>query len=58
MPLPIPTLTEGRVTVRPIRVRDARPLERELIANRSWLRQWEASDPRGGAAFDVRASIR
>ncbi|QHC67325.1 GNAT family N-acetyltransferase [Rathayibacter sp. VKM Ac-2759] len=58
MPLPIPTLSEGRVTIRPIRVRDARPLERELIANRAWLRQWEASDPRGGAAFDVRASIR
>ncbi|NQX29493.1 GNAT family N-acetyltransferase [Microbacteriaceae bacterium VKM Ac-2854] len=58
MALPIPTLSEGRVTIRPIRLRDARSLERELIANRSWLRQWEASDPRGGAPFDVRASIR
>ncbi|MBF4461793.1 MULTISPECIES: GNAT family N-acetyltransferase [unclassified Rathayibacter] len=58
MPLTTPTFTEGRVALRPIRVRDARALERELIVNRAWLRQWEASDPRGGAAFDVRASIR
>jgi ribosomal-protein-alanine N-acetyltransferase len=54
----IPTLTEGRITIRPIRLRDARALERELLANRSWLRQWEATNPHGPMNFDVRSSIR
>jgi ribosomal-protein-alanine N-acetyltransferase len=55
---PIPTLTEGRVSIRPIRLRDARPLERELLDNRGWLRKWEATNPHGAMSFDVRASIR
>jgi ribosomal-protein-alanine N-acetyltransferase len=54
----IPTLTEGDITIRPIRLRDARTLERELALNRSWLRQWEATSPHGPMSFDVRASIR
>lgn len=54
----IPTLTEGRVTIRPIRLRDARALERELAENRSWLRKWEATNPHGPMSFDVRGSIR
>lgn len=54
----IPTLREGSVTVRPIRQRDARSLERELLDNRSWLRQWEATNPHGPLSFDARASIR
>ncbi len=58
MALFLPTLTDGPITVRPIRVRDARPLERELLDNRSWLRQWEATSPHGPAGFDTRGSIR
>ena len=54
----VPTLSEGPVTARPIRVRDAKPLERELIENRSWLRKWEATNPQGPMSFDTRASIR
>lgn len=54
----IPTLREGDVTIRPIRVRDARALERELATNRGWLRQWEATNPLGPLSFDTRASIR
>ena len=54
----IPTLTEGRTTIRPIRLRDARTLERELVANRGWLRKWEATNPHGPMNFDVRSSIR
>ena len=54
----IPTLREGEVTIRPIRVRDARALERELIANRRWLRPWEATNPHGPLSFDTRAGIR
>lgn len=58
MPNPIPTLSEGRTTIRPIRVRDARSLERELITNRGWLRKWEATNPHGPLSTDVRGSIR
>ncbi len=54
----IPTLTEGAVTIRPIRVRDARRLERELLDNRTWLRRWEATSPQRSLIFDVRSSIR
>jgi len=54
----IPTLSDGAVTIRPIRLRDARPLERELLANRGWLRKWEATNPHGPQSFDARASIR
>jgi [ribosomal protein S5]-alanine N-acetyltransferase len=54
----IPTLREGNVTVRPIRVRDARALEAELLGNRSWLRKWEATSPMAPVHFDVRGSIR
>ena len=54
----IPTLSDGPITIRPIRVRDARPLERELIDNRSWLRTWEATSPHGPTSFDTRSSIR
>lgn len=54
----VPTLSEGAVTIRSVRVRDARRLERELLDNRSWLRRWEATSPQGATSFDVRASIR
>ena len=54
----IPTLTEGAVTIRAIRVRDAKKLERELLDNRGWLRKWEATNPHGAMSFDVRSSIR
>jgi [ribosomal protein S5]-alanine N-acetyltransferase len=53
-----PTLRDGSVTIRPIKLRDARVLERELASNRSWLRQWEATNPHGPVSFDTRASIR
>jgi ribosomal-protein-alanine N-acetyltransferase len=54
----LPTLRDGAVTIRPIRLRDAKALERELALNRSWLRQWEATNPHGPVSFDTRASIR
>ncbi len=54
----IPTLRDGDVTLRPIRARDAKPLERVLLDNRGWLRQWEATYPGGGSVIDTRASIR
>ena len=54
----VPTLRDGLVTIRPIRIRDARALERELLGNRAWLRTWEATNPGGPVGFDARASIR
>ena len=54
----VPTLREGAVTLRPIRLRDARVVERELMENRRWLRQWEATSPHAPVNFDMRASIR
>ena len=54
----VPSLNDGAVGIRPIRLRDARALEKELIDNRTWLRQWEATSPHGPATFDTRASIR
>ncbi|BDI23674.1 GNAT family N-acetyltransferase [Herbiconiux sp. L3-i23] len=54
----IPTLRDERTAIRPIRLKDARPLERELLDNRSWLREWEATSPRAPMSFDTRASIR
>ena len=35
----------GPVSVRLVRPRDARVLQNELMSNRSWLRQWEATSP-------------
>ncbi|MCU1442101.1 MAG: family N-acetyltransferase [Cryobacterium sp.] len=58
MPIAIPTLREGPILLRPIRLRDARVLERELMDNRSWLRKWEATSPYAPMSFDTRASIR
>jgi ribosomal-protein-alanine N-acetyltransferase len=58
MTMSIPTLRDGGVTIRPIRLRDSRALEQELISNRSWLRTWEATNPHGPIGFDSRASIR
>ncbi len=58
MAVPVPTLREGAIVIRPIRLKDARQLERELLDNRGWLRQWEATNPHGPLSFDTRASIR
>ncbi len=54
----IPTLRDGVTVLRPIRVRDARPLEAELIDSRGWLRPWEATSPSAPVNWDTRGSIR
>ena len=58
MAIAIPTLHEGPVTLRPIRLRDDRNLDRSLMENRGWLRTWEATSPYSPMSFDTRASIR
>ena len=54
----IPTLSHGRVTIRPLRLRDTRDLDVALASNRGWLRTWEATNPSGHMSTDVRGSIR
>lgn len=54
----LPTLRDGAVTLRPVRVRDSKALERLLLDNRSWLLKWEATSPNGVNSFDIRAGIR
>ena len=54
----LPTLRDDTVTLRPIRVRDARALERLLLENRRWLSKWEATSPQGIGSFDMRSGIR
>lgn len=54
----VPMLRDGDVTLRPLRLRDATDLERELLANRAWLRPWEATNPDGFATLEGRAIIR
>ena len=58
MPVPVPVLRSGAIGIRPIRLRDARSVERELVEGRSWMREWEATSPRGSVGFDTRGSIR
>lgn len=58
-----PPLVDAEVTVRLVRVRDARAIEALLRENRDWLAQWEATYPSQTASVmptlgDVRASIR
>lgn len=54
----MPALSEGDLTLRAIKPRDAKALETELMRNRAWLRQWEATAPQQFQNFDVRAGIR
>ena len=54
----IPTLRDEATVLRPIRVRDARALERELLESRAWLRPWEATSPSAPMNWDTRGSIR
>lgn len=59
MQLDVPALLHhGSVSLRLVRMRDARTLQRELQSNRAWLQQWEATIPGGVPAFDMRVSIR
>lgn len=53
-----PTLVDGALTMRSVRVRDSRELEQALLADRPWLQQWEATLPGGSGRWDVRGSVR
>lgn len=51
-------LQHGEVTVRLVRVRDAKQLEQQILGNRAWLRPWEATNPEGPMNFDIKRMIR
>ncbi|MCX8529219.1 MAG: GNAT family protein [Rhodoluna sp.] len=51
-------LTHGDVTLRLLRVRDAKTLERLILGNREWLRPWEATNPFGPNSFDIKAMTK
>ncbi len=48
----------GPISLRLVKSRDARPLQAELLGNRSWLRPWEATSPDGPVSFDMKMGIR
>ncbi|KHK98585.1 GCN5 family acetyltransferase [Microbacterium mangrovi] len=50
--------SHGNVSIRLIKSKDARVLQHELMANRNWLRPWEATSPDGPVSFDMRLGIR
>ena len=50
--------SHGHVSIRLIKSKDARVLQHELMANRGWLRPWEATSPDGPVSFDMRLGIR
>jgi ribosomal-protein-alanine N-acetyltransferase len=51
-------LTHGEISLRIIKARDAKTLERLVISNRPWLKPWEATNPNGPTSFDFKAQVR
>lgn len=51
-------LTHNEVSVRVVRVRDAKKLEKLILGNREWLRPWEATNPDGPNSFNIKAQVR
>ena len=52
------TLTHGEVTLRVIKARDAKTLEKLVLGNRAWLKPWEATNPHGPTSFDFKGQVR
>lgn len=52
------TAQHERVTLRLIRPRDAKPVQRELVTNREWLSPWEATLPGAAVSLDMRLAIK
>lgn len=48
----------GQISIRLVRPRDAKTLQTELVQNRGWLRQWEATSPDGPISLDMRSGVR
>jgi ribosomal-protein-alanine N-acetyltransferase len=50
-------LSDGAVTLRPLRMRDAPAWMESRRGNVEWLRQWEATPPRGPNTFGMSAAV-
>lgn len=46
------------ISLRLLRMRDWKQIEKINLQYRDWFRQWEATNPTGPAYFDYRASVR
>jgi ribosomal-protein-alanine N-acetyltransferase len=51
-------LTHGEISLRIIKARDAKTVERLVLSNRTWLKPWEATNPHGPTSFDFKSQIR
>lgn len=51
-------LCSGDVSVRVVRLKDAKALQTLILENRSWLRPWEATNPTGPNSFNIKAQVR
>lgn len=51
-------LIHNDITVRVVKVRDAKKIERLVLGNREWLKPWEATNPEGPNSFDFKGQIR
>jgi ribosomal-protein-alanine N-acetyltransferase len=51
------TLTDGDVTLRPLRMRDATAWMESRRHNVEWLRPWEATPPNGPSSFGVSGAV-
>lgn len=51
-------LTHENVTIRVLRMRDAKILEKLILGNRDWLRPWEATNPEAPSSFDIKGMVR
>ena len=52
------SLSSGDVTLRIVRMRDAKILESLVLSNRPWLKPWEATNPGAPQSFDFRGMVR
>ena len=51
-------LNHGDVSIRVVKVKDAKKLERLILGNREWLRPWEATNPSGPNTFEIKSQVR
>jgi len=51
-------LSHGDVSLRLIRPKDAKIMERLVVSNRDWLKPWEATNPHGPTSFDYKSIIK
>jgi ribosomal-protein-alanine N-acetyltransferase len=51
-------LSHQDVSIRIVRVRDAKKLQALVLGNRQWLKPWEATNPYGPNSFNLRAQIK